>query len=372
MLRRMRKKRRVLWGGILLAGLCLATWMVFSRPTLMAKGKPLDYWLDALAVNHGAAPANANAVVPTEKEIGGVLGEIGPRAVPFIFRKLAENDSRLVNWYRITQPKLPAWISKRLPTPQPITFSVTIAETAINMAATNDAERVRVMLPATKNGNPAIRELALRTLAGCSRKDLPLDQRLAVYRRAVRDSDPAIEVRAIVGLEDFGPAATNAVPDLAEALHGNEIGRHSETSERLFVRECAALTLSHMGPAAAGALPALTNLMTKGDGRERMAAAEAIWQISSDATTLLPQMIADFPGLDADLKPRAVRLMAKMGPQAKAAVPMLQAELAMDGGAKALLPNQNNSSSDTANAITKALKEIDPEAAARLSRNENQ
>ncbi len=353
------------------------TWVVFdlNRPALMTRGKPLDYWLDALVENHNPSSVPINHAVPaekvTEKEIGDALVEIGPKAVPVILRKLAANDSRLVNWYRITQPKLPAWIGNRLPGARPISFSVSVAETAINMAAPNDADRVRLMLPATRNGNPAIREVALRALQGCSRKDLPLDRRLTVYRRAVRDSDPSIEVRAIVGLEDFGPAATNVVPDLAEALHGNEMGRHSETSERFYVRECAALTLGHLGPAAAGALPALTNLMTTGDGRQRIAAAEAIRQITSDATTLLPHVLADFPGLDSDLKPRAVRLLAKMGPQAKPAVPMLLSELAMDRAGLSSGPSPNNPAADTAAAITKALRDIDPEAAAKLARNEN-
>ncbi len=378
MLPAVRTRRRAFLIAILLAVVVAVLWLVFQpRPAEpMAGGKPLDYWLNALAVAGSPTPriftrAIGPAAPTNEMNYDDALRQVGPQALPFILRKLGTNDSPLRNWYRVTQPKLPDWLKKRLPENRPIAFSVSEAQSAIYMAVTNDAERIRLLLPAARNHNPAIREVAITLLNPYNGQSLSTNEFMDVYRRAARDPDPSVRIHAIITLGRAGRAASNAVPELVDALHGNETGRHRESKERVYVRANAALTLGHIGPAAGGALPALTNLMATGDGYQRIAAATAIWQITSNASLALPQLLTDLPGLDASIKLLAIRTLGDMGPQAKGAVPLLLNEWAQARTGAASGRGRFRGPLSV-NDITNALQAIDPEAAVRPGTNDEQ
>ena len=295
------------------------------------------------------------------------LREIGPEAVPFIFRKLEADDSPFQNWYRITEPKLPEWLRRKLPGVGPIEFSVRTTESAIRLAVTNDAELIHLMLPATKNHNPAIREAAFSLLIQLG-YGLTTNELVTIYRRMVADSDPSVRIRAIVSIRTLGPAASDTVPELTDALQGSETGRHRDSREHVYVRANAAMALGHMRSAAATALPALTNLLMTGDGYQRVAAATAIWQITSNVNGALPHLIADLPSLDVSTLPLAIQTLGDMGPQAKPAVPALLVEL---GKGQPRQPGSPPSpAGDLNSAIRKALEVIDPTALTQLGTND--
>jgi HEAT repeat protein len=142
------------------------------------------------------------------------------------------------------------------------------------------------------------------------------------------------------------------VPALITSLSSSEAGRHPP--ERVFVRANAALTLGDIGPTASNAVPALTNLMATGDRYARMSAAVALWRITSNENLSLPVLIKELPSFDINSIHLPANALEEMGPRAKAAFPLLLTELPRA---------TDNYQRET---ITKALKAIDPEAAAKV------
>jgi HEAT repeat protein len=137
--------------------------------------------------------------------------------------------------------------------------------------------------------------------------------------------------------------------------------------------------LGNIGPPAAAAVPALSNLVATGDTYQRLNAATAIckikwserawasltnllsdpqkdirlgaarniWAVSSNENLTLPVLIHELALADTFGKSQIVYQLNVMGPRAKAAVPALLNEL-------------TSTDSDLRLAITNALQKIDP------------
>src|SRR5262245_36822229 len=101
------------------------------------------------------------------------------------------------------------------------------------------------------NGLLGFAAAVLLTLVGCSpRSEVRLrDEGKSVdeLRKMLADSDPEVQARGAFGLSRHGPDASPAVAELTEALK----------RPTALVRQNAALALGAIGPAAAGAVPAL-------------------------------------------------------------------------------------------------------------------
>jgi HEAT repeat protein len=105
---------------------------------------------------------------------------------------------------------------------------------------------------------------------------------------------------------------------------------------REYTREQACERLAEIGPAAAGAVPALEANLTHESHRVRIAAAETLWKITGDAESVVPVLV-DF--LDEEYVPsffawnvrssvsdriEVIELLGQMGPAARAALPELR------------------------------------------------
>jgi HEAT repeat protein len=160
------------------------------------------------------------------------------------------------------------------------------------------------------------------------------DAREAVpaLRKALGDPDGWVVRSVIEALGSMGPAASEAVPDLARLVE-----QHASTE--------AARALGKMGRGAKGAVSALTKRLDADDprahkgpdaefwrqenGHARVAAALALWQADRQAKALpvLLGILEDkdkaFGGNLFHVRESAAEALGEVGPDAKAAVPLL-------------------------------------------------
>ncbi len=194
-------------------------------------------------------------------------------------------------------------------------------------------------------------------------------QALAALRQALKDKSKEVRLRTAFNLWCLGPAAKPVVPALAEALKERDArdeAGHAQPS-RLRVSMAAAFSLTRIGPDAKEAVPTLLELAEQSEDRELQAAAlGALGGIGEQDERVLPALLAALKqprlravaaqalgnfgpkrakevipallkALDTSDQPDkeyadlvqffAIRSLAKMGPEAKVAVPRLEAVL---------------------------------------------
>lgn len=165
--------------------------------------------------------------------------------------------------------------------------------------------------------------------------------------KAVGHENLHIRYAACRTLATIGPGARAAVPELlnrlqtdAASVRGNAalalgsigvVEGHDvvaalleATSDRTdSVRERSLMGLGRLGPAAKDVAPDLRKRMTDSEARNRVPAAMALWRITEspdDSVEVLTALVDDI-----DLSFDAVEALGEMGPEAKAAVPRLEA-----------------------------------------------
>ena len=306
------------------------------------KGRTVDAWLEDTTGPSGIMTAYQNS------EYRAALIEMGPKAVPFIFRKLRKNDSSFQNKYRDIWPKLPKFLQKHLSQPKPISFDAWTAGMALGDCGTN---ATRMIIDKLNDGNPAVREAAWHAVTPFAEHLISTNEIISLCLPALKDNDAIVRLHAASSLGHLGAAASNIVPAIIPLLSSSEAGR--QPSSRVYVRANAALALGSIGPAASKAVPALTNLVAVGDSYVRVAAAVALWHITSNENLSLPVIMKELPTFNTRSKQMPINVLREMGPRAKAAFPLLINELpiAADDIERGIINN--------------ALKAIDPEAAAK-------
>lgn len=153
---------------------------------------------------------------------------------------------------------------------------------------------------------------------------------LAVLVRLSGDSVPALVTALKEGDADVRRAAINlflqfnvqeavpAIPTLIEALKDPEY----------YVRFRSAVVLLEMGPPAAPAVPALHALLHDDSGEPRTWGAVAYVMLGGRDPQAVPVLVEALGVVgDTGLRKRAAQALARLGPEAKAAVPPLKAAL---------------------------------------------
>ncbi len=306
------------------------------------QGRTVDAWLDDMTASLG------NRTTSRKSGYGDALDQMGLKAVPFIFRKLEQNDSAFQNKYRDLWPKLPGFLQKHLRQPKPISFNAWTAGMALACCGTNATSMI---IDKFNDGNPAVREAAWWAVAPFAGHLISTNEIFSLCLPALKDNAALVRLEATRSLGQMGAAASNAVPAIIPLLSSSDAGRHP--SQRVYVRANAAMALGSIGPAASSAIPALTNLIAVGDGYARVAAAVALWHITSNENLSLPVIMNELPTFNKNSKQMPIDALKEMGPRAKAAFPLLVSELpsAIDDFQRGI--------------ITNALKAIDPDAAAK-------
>lgn len=151
-------------------------------------------------------------------------------------------------------------------------------------------EEAQVIIPkltelALRDPDVRVRIVAVWALGqlGAECKDRALAQKTAGAITAIlADPDPKLRAAAAEALAGFGPAAGGAVPALTRLL---------ENDADPAVRRSAALALGQIGPGAASALPALRKALNASDVWLRASAARAIGGLGRAGLPAMPELI---------------------------------------------------------------------------------
>jgi HEAT repeat protein len=322
-------------------------------PEPVYKERPVSKWLDDIPSSAFSSSIFISRSLPAQAEAEKALKEIGPQAIPFIIRKLDENDSPSLNMYREAWAGSPKFLQKHLPKPKQIGFNASDAASAFSAIGTN---AVPLLLPKIKDRNPAVREAVLNVLGNGFWKALSTNEAIAIFQKALSDREPTVRLYSALGLGRIGPAASNAVPALIAALQKKNSARDRFNSP-VPTQTAMIGALENIGTAASTAVPTLTDMMTTGDQATRLRAAIALWHITSNANLSLPELIKETPTLGEGYKLIAAFTLRQMGPRAKPALPMLMKELA------------NTRVGMARNEILAALAKIDPDGSETVFTN---
>jgi hypothetical protein len=334
----MTKRVQIALAVLLIATAGVVIWQESSEPEPAYQGRTVDSWLDD--VPSSPLGASRHAAYPV------ALDQMGPKAVPFIFRKLRRNDSLLINKYRDVWPKLPSFFHNVLPKPKPLAFDLQRATMALACYGTN-ATVLPMVIERLNDRNAAVRDVAWR----CMRPGLmSTNETISLCLTGLEDSEASVRVRAAICLGRMGAAASNAVPALIPLLFDNESG--ARPLSYVAVRANSATSLGLIGPAASNAIPALAQLISTGISYDRVSAAVALWRITSNESLALPVILSELPKHDYHTgKATPINALKDMGPRAKVAYPVLLSELSLAAD------------DHERRFIIEALKSIDPEAA---------
>lgn len=152
--------------------------------------------------------------------------------------------------------------------------------------------------------------------------------------RALRARTTSVRNGAARLLQDLGPAAQPAVPEIVAALDGDappspsylvnalaHIGPASAPAVPTLIRLLdseglsgnAIFALSQIGPQATAAVPALLNKAKTATGDERLSCLGALADIAPQTPELLPQVIELLKSSDAGERSVGSRMLARMG-----------------------------------------------------------
>lgn len=226
---------------------------------------------------------------------------IGPWAVPFIVRRLEANNSYWRKVYRAAWPKLPKILQGCMSAPQPFNWEASRDAMVMFQLVCDNSEGTRLLLRELHNSNPEVREAAVGALQGFVGKTLSTSDALKAFLPLLRDENSKAQINAAIEMGSLGAAASNAVPLMIPLLSGNESLPSADENlptGRVFLRANTALALARRGPPASNAVPQLKNLMAGGDNFQRLAAAFALWRVSSNVSDTLPVFIEEMPRFD--------------------------------------------------------------------------
>jgi len=318
----MRKRAQVALAVFLLAIGGMVAWQVLRGREPVFQGKPLTAWLDGYQLG-GASPGIDEAV-----------RGIGTSAVPVLLESLQASDSAL-------KLELAAH-----------GLHYTLAEVRHMQGERGFA----ALGAAASNAVPALIE---------------------VYERNISASSRHAAGNALVAI---GPAARKAIPALIKciastnseerALAVSILGRIGSEAETVFpvlmkllrdadrdVRYNAGYALGTLAPAgrsATAAIPVLLDTLKDRDATVRAAAATALGQIHAEPEVVVPALIQLLHDPNLFVRARAAEAVGGFGVTGQAATAaLIELRSAKDSG------------SDVLQAANKALRAIDPEAAAR-------
>jgi HEAT repeats len=298
------KKRRQYVVLVLIGGVAIAVVLAHARRPQepMYQGKPLSYWFDQVR-QPGLEPAQT------------AIRQIGPKSVPFLLGQVRDQDASLRRVHRAIWLKTPTVLQRLIPKPTPVDRSLGVR---IKWALRPLGSTVIPELAAALHDHSlAVRFVAIDVLGSM---EAYADAALPVLGQALKDPYAEIRFKAVVALAQIGRNAKQAVPVLVDALNDNDKGPDGGI---IYVREKAANILSRMGSDAQIAIPGLKRLMQETDSYTRQQAAIASWLIGHD-TNLVSSAIAELENApDVETYGRFLSVLGTIGPEAKAAVPVI-------------------------------------------------
>ncbi len=171
-------------------------------------------------------------------------------------------------------------------------------------------EAVPPLMSALASGSPQVRLGAADALGQIGEPARPA---LPALGRRLQDSSVLVRVHVAEAIWEIHQDLAAALPVLIDALK----------NEDRDVRAHAAEAMGHIGPAASAVIPVLVISSGDADPIVRVHAAAALWRIERRPVHSLPTLVASLKNADPRPRDVAVQTLKDMGPDARAAVPIL-------------------------------------------------
>jgi HEAT repeat protein len=273
------------------------------------EGRPTSYWLDMAKGPDGPVREHALHVL-------GDLGKENPEAVPILIVALKDEN----------------YLNRK--------------DAAVALGAIGPPAQAAVpdLITALKDKNVTVRRSAAVSL-GQIHAD-PQQTIPALLAAIKAGGDGYVRSHSVDSIGDFGPEAESAIPDLANLLKDKALARHAVaalmhvgpaalptfeqalSSPDMQMRTVAMSALASMGDKARGQAPKIVPMLKDKDPAVRIAAAEVLWRISGRTEDTIPVLIAEVTNRKQwGIRGSAIIILGKMGPVAKAAVPVLTGAL---------------------------------------------
>jgi len=316
--------------AVLAAGFLIVWLLQPAEPTY--KGKSLSLWLEQMDGRNASEDARA------------ALLDIGPRAVPFLLKRVRNEGSLSQQLYRSIWARLPKTAQQRLGQP----------------GWTGRALYSRVAMGLSLVGPPALPQLISALTDPDSRVRLVAvgavglmgAEAQAPVRAVVpltKDPDPEVQLTAAMTILRMGPVAAEAIPDLIPLLSDRTFWRF----RGLFVT-----SLGAFGPEAAKAVPELRTLLSNADPDLRERSAMALWRITGD-TNMIKVLTSELERTtDPQQSGRIMTDLGEIGPPARSAIPLILAK----GYDPRPLHHRLPAVFDLGQISRKAANKIDPDA----------
>ncbi len=335
-----------------------AVWWTLASREPAYQGKPLSRWIAEIKAGDPNNPSRFDCS-PAQRE---AIQAMGLEALPALLE--AVRPMKYESWgmaaYRRCFLSLPFAMRRHLPLPAPQDIE---RKMAFRYQVVEDARRLRpqsepLLIATLGHSRPEVRAAAAEALGGLTNSSPTVFSALTNHLR-----DPNVQVRLYVveAISCFGPAASNAVPAIAEniRLDGPQDRSAGYTAER----EWAAMALGKIGSGAVVAVPVLQ----EGAGQStnayfRVTSAIALWHIRHQPADALPALLQAWAVFDPHMKGMILNCFGEMGPGAAPAIPLLAAFL--DSPANRADPNDSYNRS----LALDALRKIAPNVAEKRER----
>jgi hypothetical protein len=202
-------------------------------PDPIYEGKPLSYWFSTYKI--------AVSIPPPTVKADSAVRHAGTNAIPLLLQYLSAHDSvfklKMMNWVakqRIIRFPLDYAENRRFQAESGFQALGSEGSSAVpelirihEMTSSQDCryiiietfgwigsgaeEAVPLVFQAATNSDPIFRLLAIRTLGQMHVQPV---KSVSVLTGALKDPSPWLRLTAVKGLENFGPQAKEAVPDL--------------------------------------------------------------------------------------------------------------------------------------------------------------
>jgi HEAT repeat protein len=348
-----------------------------APPEPVYQGQPVSHWIKVL--NNMLRDQQGTSYFEGERPIL----EIGPPAIPYLINALRDSDSPSKDAYAVLWPKLPRRLQKWLPEPFPPATMRAYAARGLGLFGPDAAIAVPDLIDALHDNDEWVRHSAASALGdigpkaraavpalikglndpdknfriGCviglrgAAQDAP--EVLPVFKKLLSNPDSNLrswtamalgEIKveqetvikiledtlqdengnvrgcAVDSLGNIGPAASSAVPPIMRLLALEEQRAVVPDSEVLVWGKILP-ALGKMGPAARSSVPVLTNLLQSTNPFISAASAEALWAIEPHNVLSIPCLMER---LTNGARYECLLALAKIGPEARAALPLVQ------------------------------------------------
>jgi hypothetical protein len=292
-----------------------------------------------------ADPATRHWAVST---LGG-MGSAAAPAADALWALVDEEKGALRTLCRLHDQRAGARLAQRL-SAEPVDWADSGPEAGLEQLlsligpwAASCREPLLRLVPSAPEGN-----LRIGVIGALGRLTRPDDPDVADVVAAIRAQAAAHPHITMMVLGDLGPAAVDALPEVREALNHEEPIVRVHAARALFriagaaesansaeaalpalraalgtyAETTALAALADFGPAGAELAGVLPELMGADDDWTAVRAAIAHWRITGDAGPVVPVLMEHAEPGDCGIE--AVRRLGEIGPDAAAAVPLLQ------------------------------------------------